>query len=226
MKKLLLLVLTSLFVFQAAEAQTEKGNQTLGLNLGYSYNNTNETEINTFDNTTSVAHTKTNNFSIGPNYSYFIADKLDLGAALQYSSTSENDYPVNNMFGEKETANSFGATIYLRKYCMYGTKLGIRTGPYIGYYMATQKNVSTGSTANAANDLNVKTDNFNAGINLALVYFPSKRLGFSATLADLGYTHFKSSDKPTGNHESGDSLNLNFINNGLAISVFFVFGGK
>jgi hypothetical protein len=226
MKKNFLLVAISFFVFQLAKAQTEKGSQTIGLDLGYSYHNSNETQINTFDNTTSVARTKINYFSLGPNYSYFIANNLDLGASVQYSNNTENDYPINGAFGEKETTNSFGGTIYLRKYCMYSNKIGIRTGPYIGYTTADQKSTATGSNADPANNLDTKTTNFNAGVNLALVYFPSKRLGFSATLADLDYNHFKNNDKPTGDHESGDNLSFNFINNGLSISVFLVFGGK
>jgi len=59
MKKLLLLTAIAFFALQIANAQTEKGDQTLGFNLNYTYHNDNQTEINTFDTTSSVARTKT-----------------------------------------------------------------------------------------------------------------------------------------------------------------------
>jgi hypothetical protein len=226
MKKLLLLIALPLFTFQISRAQTQKGSQTLGFNLGFTSSTSNETDFDSYDSTSSVAKTKTTNFSIGPNYSYFIADNLDLGASLQYMSNVENDYPVDGQFGEKEITHNFGASVFLRKYFMYANKIGIRTGPYLAYERDAEKDVSTGSTADPANDLSTKTNNYDAGINLDFVYFPSKKLGFSATLANLEYNYYKRNDVPTKDHETGDNLSFNIVNNGLLLSVFFVFGSK
>lgn len=226
MKKNLLLIVIPLLVFNTAYAQTEKGDHTLGFNLGYLHSNSNETLISSFDSTASTAITKTTNFSIGPNYSYFIMNNLDLGASLQYSYDLQHSLPVNNQFGEKETTHMYGASVFLRKYFMCAGKIGFRTGPYLGYMHSDAKNTSEGSTADPLNDLTTKTNTFNAGINLDLVFFPSKRLGVAASIANLEYDHFKRNDVPTGDHETGDDLNFNFVNTGLVLSVFFIFGGK
>jgi len=226
MKKLLLLTAIAFFALQIANAQTEKGDQTLGFNLNYTYHNDNQTEINTFDTTSSVARTKTTNFGIGPTYSYFIADKLDLGVSLAYNTNVENDYPINGEFGEKETVNIFDASIFLRKYCMYNNKLGVRFGPYLSYSYSNDNDVSTDVNADPANNLDTKTHNFDAGLNLDVVYFATKKLGFAATIGNLDYNHYSSKDTPTGDHDKGDNLTLNFINSALSISMFFVFGSK
>src|ERR1700704_3382185 len=97
MKKALILFAVLLFSAVVSHAQTEKGNQTLGLNLGFSYAKGSGVSINPFDGSSSNTGYKTTTFTVGPAYSYFLADKLDLGVSLSYG-TSTSNYPptVNN----------------------------------------------------------------------------------------------------------------------------------
>src|ERR1700761_8407616 len=130
MKKLIIIITAILFSYQISKAQTEKGSQTLGISTSLNLHNESDVTMNQADNTTSLSKSKITGFSIGPDYSYFIADKLDLGASLSYSSMNYNNganYPNNY-----DTKN-YSGIIFLRKYFLYQNKLGFRAGPYVGY---------------------------------------------------------------------------------------------
>lgn len=216
MKKILVLIPVFLLAFQISKAQTEKGSQTLGLDLQFSHLKSTQS-ITQSTVVTSDFDTKLTNFSIGPNYSYFIADKLDIGVNLNYGYSSQNNQNPGNPGTQK--SHQYGGQLFLRKYFMFGDKLGLRAGPYVGYSRDDFKSTDTYSI------INTKTDNYQVGANLALVYYPAKKLGISATLANANYNHYKQKDgaRETGH---GDNFNFNIINDGLGLSVFYVFGGK
>ncbi|SDT20110.1 hypothetical protein SAMN05216490_2721 [Mucilaginibacter mallensis] len=221
MKKLMILIAAFLFAMQISKAQTEKGDQNLGVNLGYTLQKSNTFNINPGDNTSSTVNNKYNSFSAGPDYSYFIADKLDIGASLSYTTAS-----VNNMDGadiSTQSSKSYSATIFIRKYFMYHDKIGFRMGPQIGYFGGTQK--QTYSQQPAPYNENTTSNGYTAGFNLDFVYYPAKNIGLSATIANLEYAHTKDNNHSLG-HGDSDNLNLDFINNGLNLSVFYVFGNK
>lgn len=218
MKKSIFLIAVFLLAAVVSQAQTEKGTQTLGLNAYFEYSKTNVVNINPYDNSVNSQNNKSTGFNIGPVYSYFIADKLDIGGSLSYGK-SDYTYSLNPGDLQKQSNYSYGGTIYLRKYFMYNDKLGLRAGPYLGYARSDSKSTNSGTSSIYNED--TKTDNYNAGALLDLVYYPSKRLGFSANLVNLGYNHYKA-DSGTQGHSSGDNVNLNFVNNGLSLSVFYV----
>src|SRR3978361_780186 len=114
MKKTLVLIAALLLASVVSQAQTEKGNQTLGLNLGFYYNKSSGVSINPYDNSSTDAGSKNTSFNIGSAYSYFIADKLDLGASLSYGQSSYT-YPqiINNI--QKQNSYAFFGSVYLRK---------------------------------------------------------------------------------------------------------------
>jgi hypothetical protein len=216
MKKTLLLLAVFLVTISVSYAQTEKGYQALGLNLAFAYNNSSGTVIS--NGNPQPLGSKITQFSIGPSYSYFIANKLDVGGSLSFGTTSTTNLPGYNP--SKYSSNDIGGIVYLRKYCMFNDKIGLRTGPYIGYNYGEVK--YTYNTAPAAST-DTKTDYYNAGMRLELVYFPSKKFGFSTYLASFDYSHYKSDSGPAG-HLSGDNVYLNLINSNLAVSVYYVFG--
>jgi len=218
MKKSIFLIAAFLLAAVVSHAQTEKGNQTLGLNLGFGYQKTSGVSINPYDNSSTDAGTKSTSFNIGPAYSYFIADKLDLGAALSYGQSSYT-YPQITNDIQKQTSYAFSSSVYLRKYIMFGNKLGLRAGPYLSYEKGDNKTDYLGTSALYNQDS--KLTEYGAGARLELVYYPSKKLGFAASIANVSYDHAKFDNGNQG-HTSSDNLGASFINNGLAFSVFYV----
>jgi len=223
MKKLMIIMAMVLFAAQFANAQTEKGTQTIGADLGFSYLKYNDFNINPYDQSTSTQNNKTTGFNIGPAYSYFIANGLDIGTSLSYnySSLSNNDNTYTDV--QKKVDREFGGQLFLRKYFMYTNKIGIRTGAYIGYYRDNEKINYSGTSA--IYDTDSKTNTYTAGAKLEVVYYPSKHIGVSTALAGLSYSHGKTNTTNQGN-SSNDDVNFDFINDGLSFSVFYVFGGK
>ncbi|MFC0512689.1 autotransporter outer membrane beta-barrel domain-containing protein [Mucilaginibacter angelicae] len=216
MKKILVLIPAFLLAFQISKAQTEKGSQTLGIDVQFTHQKTSQDRsLPGFD---SYAYDfKATNFSIGPTYSYFIADKLDIGISANYGyykqDSNDNNYATN------QSSHQYGASLFLRKYFMFGDKLGLRAGPYLGYTRYDFRSNANGSF------IKTKNDSYNVGANMALVYYPAKKLGVAATLANLSYNHTKIKDD-AGLHGSSDNVFFNLVNDGLAISVFYTFGGK
>jgi len=191
----------------------------LGLTLGLIITKPAE-PINPYDNSSSDAGVKTTAFNIGPSYSYFVSDKLDLGVSLSYgqSNTTNANTSINPT---KQSSYAFISSVYLRKYCMFGDKFGIRVGPYLGYEKGDNKSAFLGS--NALYSETSKQTGYSAGARLEFVYYPSKKLGFAAYLASVNYDHNKFDDGSFG-HFNSDNVDLSLINNGLSLSVFYTFG--
>jgi hypothetical protein len=161
-------------------------------------------------------------FNAGPNYSYFIANKLDIGTSLNYGTSKQTYNELNNVANPtKQTNKNYGGTIYLRKYFMFQNKIGFRVGPYLGYNRgASSVNYPA---ANAIYNNNNSFNDYTAAIDLGMVYFPSKKIGLSVTIANLSYDH-SNGNNTHGGYSSQDSINFRFINDGLSLSVFYVFG--
>ena len=225
MKKSLIVLAALLLAFASSQAQTEKGNQTLGFNLGLSILQSSGSDVNQSDNSTSTENAKTTIFNFGPNYSYFIADNLEIGVDLSYSSTvtTYNTTATNVVNITNQNSRGYSGNVFVRKYFLHKNKIGIRAGAYLGYGHYSQS--QNYPPAYSANDYGSKQNSGQAGVNLDLVYFPSKRLGFAAMLANMSYEHYTQNNGLQG-HGSGNDFNLGLVSNGLSLSMFYVFGGK
>jgi len=221
MKKNLILAAVFLFAAKIATAQTERGTQNLGLNLSVANQDQTGTQLNYNNYSLYSTSAKTTQLSIGPNYSYFIADKLDLGADLSYSHFYTSESP--DAMPEKQVQNSFGGDIFLRKYFMCSDKLGFRAGPYVGYSKMTSNYTYT--TPYPGDIDHSTTQSVYGGVKLDLVYYPSKHLGVSATLANAEYSHDKLNNGSVGGNSS-NNYSLALLTTGVGISVFYAFGGK
>ena len=229
MKKFLIAIAVFLSAYQLSNAQTQKGTQTLGLNLSFSYNNSNNYTIDIANNNAvSTLDTKTTSFAIGPSYSYFIQNNLELGGSLSYATSSTTNTTgdlatTNDNYATNQASDNVSASLFIRRYFMYKNVIGFRTGGYIGYSGGTSKDTYT--PTDASYNYNNTTTYYSAGANLDLVYYPSKKLGIAATLANLEYYHYNADNHSQG-HDNGDNLTFSLVNNGLTLSVFYVFGAK
>jgi len=117
--------------------------------------------------------------------------------------------------------------VFLRKYFLYANKIGFRVGPYLAYMNGDSK--STYDPANSIYSVESKNYNYMGGFNLALVYYPTKKMGVSANIANLEYDHAKGTasyqNGVDNDHSKSNNVYFDFINSGLSISVFYTFGG-
>lgn len=220
MKKALLLIAVVFLTTLISQAQTEKGSQTLGLNLGFSYSkgNTFVTDPNSFGYYRGT--NQTTNFNIGPTYSYFIADKTDIGGYFSYSSNNTS-YPYYPNSLAKTSAHGYAGGVFLRKYCMFGNKIGIRTGPYLDYNRVDNHTIYQ-STISGNNINSNLTQTGDIGVLLDLVYYPVKHLGFTARIANLAFSHYATHDS-FADSSSGNGVNFNLISSALSLSVVYAF---
>lgn len=222
MKKNLLIAVAILFTGEFVNAQTQKGTKNLGVYADYLHNNaTNVSTPTPFS--PSLQKSSYTNFSFGPNYGYFVADGTELAATAFVTGgtqTTEGVYPATTNIN-KQKSNTFGVTVFLRKYFLYDNKFGFRVGPYAGYSFGKTKYEST--PPNAYNGTSSDYNGYNVGALLDLVYYPSSKLGIAANLASLNYSHSKTKgiDETTNNN-----FNTRFANQGLTLSVFYVLGAK
>lgn len=217
MKKHLIAIAALLFAYQISNAQTEKGTQNLGLNMSIGY-----LKVNTLSGSgspTGDSH-KNTSFSIGPDYSFFIADNLDLGFSVSYSA-SKQEY--TNVSPNIQESHGYSAGVYMRKYFLYDGKIGLRTGGHLNYGHDNTKYTATGTSSFYNYDS--KSNSFAIGAGLELVAYPAKKLGISASLAGFNYAYAKQ-DAGTMGKTDLNSFNFSTASDGLTMSVFYVFGGK
>jgi hypothetical protein len=218
MKKQHIIAVAILFTAKLATAQTEKGTQNIGLNFTAEHSTSNGTIE---DNTTFLPQTSDySNIGLGINYSYFIADKLDVAADLSYShdyNGGTSDYAIATQID-----HNYAADIFIRKYFMCSEKFGFRAGPYADY---SYGNTSYESGPNdPVNEVGHSSEhNIGGGLRLEMVYYPLKHLGLSAMLLDANYSHSMDHNIDSGKDNS-NNYNLNLLGNVTAVSLFYVFG--
>ena len=221
MKKTLLVIAVLFLTTLISQAQTEKGGQTLGLNFGFTYSKGNAVMTDPNSGGYYKGNNQITNFNIGPTYSYFIADKTDIGGYFSYSSinsTSPYFYPNGEV---KSSGHAYSGGIFLRKYFMFDDKIGVRTGPYL-YYTRNNSGITYSQPYSISNGSNVG-ETGGIGMQLDLVYYPVKNLGVTAHLADLGFFHYTSRNSAY-NSSSGNSVDFNLISSALSLSVVYAFG--
>jgi hypothetical protein len=215
MYKKILLVFVSIIAIQTAKAQTEKGSQSLGLRFGVG---TQSSNLRSFNYSTNAydpnVHGKSTSYSIEPTYSYFIADNLDLGLSVGYSSNTQKYDTEMPSYLREQKSNSFFTSVYLRKYFLYDNKIGIRTGPRFIY----QKSKSS-TLYDEGQKYNYDYNSYTGGVGLDFVYFPLKKLGLMAGLGGADYTHQTNTGESKG---TSNQFSLNFANS-LILSVNYMF---
>lgn len=211
MKLNLSLLVLALACMSVAHAQTEKGTKTLGFSVNYAKEK---------NDRGGEPERKTTSFGLGPSFSYFMKDKLEIGASLNYFNSDYEFLQQNNyMNGLKD--QQFGATIFLQKHFMFSEQFGIRTGPFASF-------INGNSESDYPDQPKQETTSkgFRTGLNLGIEYFPVKSIGIAANLATLSYNHMKQEVKGTTETNSKiNSFELD-VTNGLNLSIFFVFGAK
>lgn len=211
MKFIYILSFLLAFGINLSIAQTTKGTQFLGLTVGFGIGDSKTTGISPLEQTQL-------SFSFAPQYSYFIADKWELGGSVGYSySKSKYTYLEDENSNSEYKLNSYGSSLFLRRHILITEKIALRAGPYASYSYGKEKNEP--KETNPEYDPDSKM--FSTGVNLGIEFFPVERLGISANLANISYQYQKTGGLPYENL-THNSFNAGLTNQ-LSLSVFLVF---
>jgi hypothetical protein len=223
MNKPFIIIAAFLLAAQFSNAQTSKGDQTLGLYFGLQTISITNTPGYSSASIGPAFKETNSSFSFGPSYSHFVADNVDIGASIGLSSTTDKNADNNFGYPLSYTVYQASAQVYARKYFLLKNKFGIRTGPYMGYEKQSVREHYV--AAEDFNNNNSDSHSLYAEVRLELVYYPSPKLGFSVNLANIGYEHSIATEGFQLNQNS-DSLFFNGGTSNLQFSMFYVFGGK
>jgi hypothetical protein len=220
MKRLSITIVLFLLVLQRVNAQNQKGDQTLGLGLNFGANSGNFNYLGNNGAGLDYTSSTTAYFSTNLNYGYFMAHNLDIGADIGFGNgtANYNDHTTNTT--TKEVDKNYYSALYVRKYFLFNNKIGIRTGPYIAYQYFGTNDTYTPANSQPANNIN--GSNYHVGLIADFVYYPSKKIGLAVNLGNLSYNYGKMNYPQQNNNNSG--INLQFLNNSLMLSAYYVFG--
>lgn len=218
MKKLSILISLILIIIRAASAQTQKGDQNLGLGFGFYSSNGNYNDLSV--NPASYGSLGTTSFSTNPSYSYFIAQNLDIGASLGFGNETVNESDKSIYQTSKSLTKSYNSTIYLRKYFLFNSKIGIRTGPYLLYQYSSSNTTYNPTSYSPTYYATIR--NSQVGINADFVYYPSKKIGLAVNIGSLSYTHYSVGTPEDSSSNNG--VGFQFLTSNLMLSAFYVIG--
>jgi hypothetical protein len=186
MKSKLLIMIALLAVVSTAKAQTEKGQNVIGLTASYSSNETNTvTEITTRSEA-----------NFGLNYGRFFWKNLAIGLTASYQTSKSfvpSDYLFNSgpqpALGKVYTdtrMHNFAVGTYLRHYIGLSDKLKFYselTGK-VGFGKQSSDYASPNRTYRSGD-----FTSYQASANAGIVFFPVKRIGIELGVNLASYTH-------------------------------------
>jgi hypothetical protein len=218
MKKNTILTLVILLFIEAVNAQTQKGDQAVGVSLNFYTYSGNFNFLN--GNVYSTGTTSASYFTATPTYSYFLANNLDLGAGVGFGTGKNNSIDQFDNTATKSFDRNYIASIYLRKYFLFNNKIGLRTGPFVSFqYFESKVNYSPNTNQE---NYGSSAKSLQTGINVDFVCYPAKKIGLAVNVGALSYYHQQSGSQQQYSGTNG--FNLQFLSNNLMLSAFYVIG--
>ncbi|MDO7873202.1 outer membrane beta-barrel protein [Hymenobacter sp. ASUV-10] len=188
MKKLLLWAVLLSAGSGGAQAQTAipAGTVALGGMVGYAHF-TNDEPPSATSGTLSHSYSE-NQFQFTPSIGYFVADNLAVGLDLGYLITKRR-FDGAGASSTTTPNEQLRAGAYVQYYKMLTAQFGLVGTLGAGY----QHRASDGYRAIDPNDpnVNVKSNGFYAQLTPGLIFFPTPKLGISASVGYLGYERMK-----------------------------------
>lgn len=178
MKKLFLSGLLAL-LGTGAFAQTSAGTISLGGSLSLYSGSMDE----------QTSERKTSAFSIAPSLGYFVKDGLELGIStrLSFGTNTSKAEGASEEFKTKDFGFAVGP--YLTKYIPITEKLHFTASGGAGYNSTRKKN------PDLAEELINTTSGYYISAGPGLTYFATPKLGFSASIGNIGYNSYTATDE-------------------------------
>ncbi|RIJ42440.1 outer membrane beta-barrel protein [Pontibacter oryzae] len=200
-----------------AFAQTSAGSIELSGSLGFSSDNIDNGSQNNNE-------TKISSFSIGPSVGYFFADNLAAGISLSYGYNNYNAsslvYTGSGYMEVDQTnkTNSYSIAPYIKKYYTLSDKVAVSVSGSVGF----SKSKYTTDYDSYYLDQEYTTNGLRVGVSPGITFFPTPKIGISASFGSLAYsrskTEHKSENMQPDTKQSSFGLNLD------SNTFFFGFG--
>ncbi|MDB5269862.1 MAG: hypothetical protein JWP58_2902 [Hymenobacter sp.] len=218
---------------QGIKAGTVSLGGSVGYNRSVSTQSAAYNAINTpYPSTYNYSNKYTNSqFTLAPAVGYFVADNFAIGAELTYfsqkqTSSSSTNGGVGAVVPELDPNTSLRLGVYAQYYKMLGEQFGLIGTLGGGYQSSKSYNFST------SNGIVETTGNgYYAAITPGIVFFPIPKLGLSATMGALAFSHYsydypRSSGTvaPTNYESKNDTFGANFGLSQLQFGGTYYFG--
>lgn len=194
-------------------AQTSQGTIAVSGSLGIGSSQQKDENLN------DPRKTVNTNFNLSPSVGYFINEGLELGATtgLSYSKSKTTSDKENNEFTSEGSYKEIGFSPYIKKYFMLSEKVALTGAASTGFSVGNYKSEASYSSVTYEHSIN----RFHAGVAPGISFFPTEKIGLSATFGWLGYNY--ATTKPEGHEKSvnsGFGLNLNSNTLGMGFSYY------
>src|ERR1035437_725432 len=174
MKKLIL-ILVAVCTMLTAYSQTEKGKHSIGGSIIFSSSSTHN----------SSPDSKSLDFSIDPEYGFFIKDNLAIGVDLNIGYHNES-------FGNyKNKSNTYGLGIFANKYFNIAEKLKLNIKGNLAYNYQTIDDTNSDITGTSFITTTTKNNTITLNFTPGLVYFATPKLGIQAGFGDIYFSYSK-----------------------------------
>lgn len=182
MKKVLLSASLVAATFMASYAQISAGTIAIGGTLGFSTSG-GKTKVKSNGTTTSTDKPKTTSFSILPNVSYFLSDKLALGLALGYNGSTTSKYDGTNNVNLKTKDGLFVVNPYAKYYIGLGEKTYFLLQGELALGFGSSKGQRFDNASNSVVDDNpTKRTIVGLGVLPGILFTPSEKIGLELML--------------------------------------------
>ncbi|GAA3959073.1 hypothetical protein [Hymenobacter antarcticus] len=227
MKKLILLALVVAST-QSIQAQSIAAG-TISLGGGIGYSRSSNKVSGTSNNTAYSNEGITSQFSFTPTVGYFVADNLEVGLNLGYTSyhqfyTTTKSSPVV-VVAELDPTTTLRVGPFVRYYKMLTEQFGLIGTLGLGYQNQRSQNYNNNNGPNSG-IYDTKASGFYAGLTPGIVFFPIPKLGLSASMGSLGYGRLKYEHPSGGNTQLFKDYESNISDFGANFGLNqLVFGG-
>lgn len=172
-----------------SRAQTEKGNFLLGGN--YSFNSKKDAE----------EMPRTNSFTIGPKFGYFIGNNFAIGLDASYFYSNRESWVTYTagpagpfrQFNNGLRQQGFNIAPFIRHYIDLNIKFKFFSNLSVSAGKSTAKSI--GESTTGSNSFKYESESYRASLSPGFAFFPSKRLAIEFSTLLVSYQRDKYSTK-------------------------------
>ena len=199
-----------------AQSPIKAGTVALGGSINYSHNGDEVSSNSNYGYGSYSSSYSVNTLSLSPEASYFVADNLSVGVALNYSlqEVSFKSSPSTSGTSYRD-ATSLRLGPFVRYYRMLNDQFGFTGTLGAGYERDKQP-----SQTNTTNSVTLVSTGFYAALTPGVIFLPIPKLGIGASIGGLGYSRLDIKPENSTNNTYSETASTFGASFGLAQLTF------